>query len=114
MMIDQPHSKSPDDTDPARSDSNPVGGPALVETDRLPHAVQPQQSPAFFSVADTAHMLGMSEMTVYRAIAAGQFPAVRFRGRLIVPAKAIYAMVDAAVGSGGLVDAATWVPGGVA
>jgi len=56
----------------------------------------------------------MSEMTLYRAIHAGQFPAVRIRGRLIVPARAIQAMVDAAVGTGGLVDASAWVPGGFA
>ena len=67
----------------------------------------------FYSVAETARMFGTSEMTLYRAIHAGEFPAVRIRGRLIVPAKAIQAMVDAAVGSGGLVDAAVWVAGGV-
>jgi excisionase family DNA binding protein len=67
----------------------------------------------FYSVAETARMLGMSEMTLYRAIHDGQFPAVRIRGRLIVPAKAIEAMVEAAVGTGELVDAADWVPGGV-
>ena len=70
--------------------------------------------PAFYSVAETARLFGMSEMTLYRAIHAGQFPAVRIRGRLIVPARAIEAMVDAAVEAGGLVDAAAWVPGGVA
>jgi predicted DNA-binding transcriptional regulator AlpA len=45
-------------------------------------------------------MFGMSTMTVYRAIAAGEFPAVRIRGRLIVPAKALDAMVDAALDHG--------------
>jgi len=73
-----------------------------------------QPSPTFYSVAETARLFGMSEMTLYRAIHAGQFPAVRIRGRLIVPARAIEAMVDAAVEAGGLVDAAAWVPGGVA
>ena len=42
----------------------------------------------FYSVAEIARMLGMSKMTVYRAIAAGEFPAVKVRGRLIVPARA--------------------------
>jgi excisionase family DNA binding protein len=68
----------------------------------------------FFSVAQTARMFGMSEMTLYRAIHAGQFPAVRIRGRFIVPAKAIEHMVDAAVARGELVDAQAWVPSGVA
>jgi excisionase family DNA binding protein len=72
------------------------------------------KSRQFYSVAETARIFGMSEMTLYRAIHDGQFPAVRIRGRLIVPAKAIEAMVDAAVGNGELVDAADWVTGGVA
>lgn len=70
--------------------------------------------PRFYSVPQVARLLGMAPVTVYRAIRAGEFPAVQVRGRLIVPAKAIDAMVDAAVEGGGLVDAAAWVPGGVA
>jgi excisionase family DNA binding protein len=57
-------------------------------------------APRFYSVAEVAEMFGMSTMTVYRAIAAGEFPAVRIRGRLIVPAKALDAMVDAALEHG--------------
>lgn len=72
------------------------------------------QPPTFYSVAETARMFGMSEMTLYRAIAAGQFPAVRIRGRLIVPARAIQAMVDSALGTGAVVNAADWVPRGAA
>ena len=66
------------------------------------------QRPTFHSVAETAQMFGMSEMTLYRAIHDGEFPAIRIRGRLIIPARAIEAMIDAAV-EGGLVDAADWV-----
>ncbi len=66
------------------------------------------QRPTFYSVAETAQMFGMSEMTLYRAIHDGEFPAIRIRGRLIIPARAIEAMIDAAV-EGGLVDAADWV-----
>ena len=69
------------------------------------------ERPWFYSVSATARLLGMSDMTLYRAIHAGQFPAVRIRGRLIVPAQAIDAMVRTAVLSGGLVDAASLVPG---
>ena len=54
-------------------------------------------------------MLGMSAMTLYRAINAGEFPAVRIRGRLIVPAKALDAMADLAVAERTVVDAAGWV-----
>jgi hypothetical protein len=42
----------------------------------------------------------------------GQFPAVRVRGRLFVPAKAIEAMVESAVGTGAVVDAAAWITAG--
>ncbi|MCA1673156.1 MAG: hypothetical protein LC799_13470, partial [Actinobacteria bacterium] len=38
-----------------------------------------------------------------------EFPAVRIRGRLIVPAKAIEAMVDAAIADQTVIDASGWV-----
>lgn len=67
-------------------------------------------APRFYSVAQVAAMFGMSPMTVYRAIAAGEFPAVRIRGRLIVPAKAIEAIADLAVAEQTVVDASGWMP----
>lgn len=67
-------------------------------------------APRFYSVAQAAAMFGMSPMTLYRAIAAGEFPAVRIRGRLIVPAKAIEAIADLAIAEQTVVDAAGWVP----
>lgn len=65
-------------------------------------------APRFYSVVEVAEIFGMSPMTVYRAIAAGEFPAVQIRGRLIVPAKAVDAMADAAVAGQTVVDAGTW------
>lgn len=62
----------------------------------------------FYSVAEVAQMFGMSAMTVYRAIAAGEFPAVRVRGRLIIPAKAVDAMAEVATAQQTVVDAARW------
>ena len=67
-------------------------------------------APRFYSVAQVAEMFGMSAMTVYRAIAANEFPAVRVRGRLIVPARVLDAIVEAAVEEQGVVDAASLVP----
>lgn len=67
-----------------------------------------QRTPRFHSVAEVAQILGMSEVTLYRAIRAGQFPAVKIRGRYIVPASALQAMEDAALSSGAVVDAADW------
>ncbi len=69
----------------------------------------PTAAPKFYSVAQAAAMFGMSPMTLYRAIAAGEFPAVRIRGRLIVPAKAVDAMADVATAEQTVVDAAGWV-----
>src|SRR5262249_44346177 len=66
----------------------------------------------FYSVAEVADLFGMSDMTLYRAINQGQFPAVRVRGRLFVPAKAIEAMVESAVGTDAVVDAAAWITTG--
>ena len=71
---------------------------------------EPAAARRFYSVAEAAQLFGMSEMTLYRAIHSGEFPAVRIRGRLIIPAQAIEAMVDAAVGAGAMVNAAAWVP----
>lgn len=76
----------------------------LQRTETVPVA------PRFYSVAKVAELLGMSPMTVYRAIAAGEFPAVRIRGRLIVPAKAIEAIADLAIAEQTVVDASGWVP----
>jgi excisionase family DNA binding protein len=51
----------------------------------------------FYTVSETARMLRTSAMTVYRAVNAGEFPAIRIRGRLIIPARVIDALIDAAV-----------------
>ncbi len=82
---------------------------ALVH-DRAGGSPSPHDPRPYFSVAEVARLFGMSEMTVYRAIGAGEFPAIKIRGRLIVPARAIDAMTDAAVRDQTLVDAADWVP----
>lgn len=70
----------------------------------------PETAPRFYSVAQAAQMMGMSAMTLYRAINSGGFPAVRIRGRLIVPARAIDAIIELAVAEQTVVDAADWVP----
>lgn len=66
------------------------------------------REPQFYSVAEAAAMFGLSAMTLYRAIAAGEFPAVKIRGRVIVPAKAVESMIEAATVDGTMVDAANW------
>jgi len=67
------------------------------------------EGPRFYSVSQVARLLGMSPMTLYRGIADGQFPAVRIRGRLIIPARVIEAMADVAVHENVVVDSSSWV-----
>ncbi len=55
-------------------------------------------APKFYDVRDVAQMFQMSRMTVYRAIRGGELPAVRIRGRWLVPAKVIEALDRGAPG----------------
>lgn len=65
-------------------------------------------APRFYSVPQAARMIGTAPVTLYRAIRDGEFPAMRIRGRLIIPAKAIDAMIDAAVAEQSVVDGSGW------
>ena len=65
-------------------------------------------APHFYSVPQAAHMIGMAPVTLYRAIRDGEFPAMRIRGRLIIPARAIDAMIDAAITENTVIDASGW------
>ncbi len=60
--------------------------------------MSPQKTKRFFTVTEAAGLLGLSEPTLYRAIRAGEFPAIKVRGRYVVPAKAIDAMEASAMG----------------
>jgi excisionase family DNA binding protein len=57
---------------------------------------QPTGTPLFYDVKAVAEMFHMSRMTVYRAIRDGEIAAVRIRGRYIVPAKVIDALIASA------------------
>lgn len=83
----------------------------LLMRGRSAEGVSGEKPRRFYSVAETAALLGTSEMTVYRAITAGEFPAVKIRGRWIVPAKAIDEIESAAMTTGA-VDAADFAVGG--
>jgi len=73
---------------------------APVKTTEGPAHTGPRR---WYSVAEVARMLGMAPMTVYRAIHAGDFPAVKIRGRYVIPARALDALERAAVDTNGLV-----------
>ncbi|GAA3144750.1 excisionase family DNA binding protein [Kribbella aluminosa] len=62
--------------------------------------------PDWLNVAEMAKQLGMAEMTLYRAIAAGEFPAVRIGRRLFIPARVLERMAEAAISTGRVVTAA--------
>src|SRR6266540_6242779 len=70
---------------------------------------QQVQPARFLSVAEVARIFGVSDLTVYREIRGGRFPAIKFRGRYVVPMRAVQAMEDAAVDSGAPVDPSAWV-----
>jgi excisionase family DNA binding protein len=80
---------------------------AHVETTGLSTQTGPRR---WYSVAEVARMLGMAPMTLYRAIHAGEFPAVKIRGRYVIPARALEEMEHAAVSTQGLVTSADVVP----
>ena len=62
----------------------------------------------WMSIAELAKELGMSQMTLYRVIAAGEFPAVRIGRRLFVPTRVLDQLAESALASGQLVSAADW------
>lgn len=60
------------------------------------------------TVKEAAERIGVSYMTLWRAIREGEFPGVKLRGRILVPVKAVDLMFQSAVDDGGLVDAPEW------
>jgi excisionase family DNA binding protein len=74
-----------------------------------PQHQEGKEPPRFYSVDRTAQILGISKMTVYRAINDGTFPAIRIRNRFAVPAKAIDDMEASAIKTRSVVDSADWV-----
>lgn len=73
-------------------------------------SIEPVPSKKWLSIAELAIELGMSQMTLYRVIAAGEFPAVRIGRRLFVPARVLDDLAKAALASGRAVTAADWRP----
>ncbi|WP_442875377.1 excisionase family DNA-binding protein [Amycolatopsis sp. NBC_00355] len=61
-------------------------------------------APRFMTVGQAANLLGVSAMTIYRAVDEGTFPAIRTRGRISIPIKAIDAMEEVAVSEMRAVD----------
>ncbi|MFI5712948.1 helix-turn-helix domain-containing protein [Kribbella sp. NPDC051620] len=66
------------------------------------------QEKTWLTVEETAELMGVSAMTLYRVINAGSFPAVRIGRRICVPAQAIAELATAALRTGATVDTADW------
>ena len=64
--------------------------------------------PAFYTVEEVAEVLRVDPVTIYRAIRAGEFPAVKIRKRYVVPQKAIELLVEDVMATGGCVDTSEW------
>ena len=63
------------------------------------------QGPIFHTVHEAARILRVDAATIYRAIRAGSFPAVRIRSRYVmIPAAALRDVAAKAVSSGTCVD----------
>ena len=64
------------------------------------------ERPTFYTVAETARILRVNPATIYRAIQADAFPAVRVRSRYVIPAEAVDRLVEQAAETGAVVDVA--------
>jgi len=62
--------------------------------------------PAFYTVREAAQILRVAPSTLYRSIRDGDFPAVRLRGRYVVPVAVLDRLAREAMETGGLVDPA--------
>jgi excisionase family DNA binding protein len=56
---------------------------------REPRPAKEVRAKRFYTVPEAAELLRVSEVTLYREIPESRFPALKIRGRYVVPAKAI-------------------------
>ena len=72
-----------------------------------PNPTRPPR-PAFLTVEEVADVLRVDTVTIYRAIRAGEFPAVKIRKRYVIPRRAIDMLIEDVVTTGSCVDTADW------
>jgi excisionase family DNA binding protein len=63
-------------------------------------------APTFYTVPEVARILRVDAATIYRAIRANEFPAVRIRARYVIPADAVRRLAGEAARTGARVDVA--------
>ena len=89
----------------------------MEKTQRRPSAeMQSSRSPGidrptFYTVAETAQLLRVDTATIYRAIRANAFPAIRVRSRYVIPAAAFEGMAVQATETGACIDVAAIAAG---
>ena len=71
-----------------------------------PTSERRRERPSFYTVAEAARLLRVNRATIYRAIGADAFPAVRVRSRYLIPAVALDGLAAEAAASGAVVDVA--------
>ena len=81
---------------------------AVPASGRVPDAAGSRPRPAFLTVDEVAGLLRVDAVTIYRAIRAGEFPAVKIRKRYVIPRRALELLVEDVMVSGSCVDTATW------
>lgn len=64
--------------------------------------------PRFYTVAEAARILRVDDGTVYRAIHADEFPAVKVRGRYVIPARFLDELEAEAVARRSVANVADW------
>ena len=67
-------------------------------------------SVVFYTVREAAEILRVDPATIYRAIRANAFPAVRVRTRYIVPRAAVERLASDAAATSACIDIAAAVP----
>jgi len=82
--------------------------PPTGSGEAVPHYSAPPM-PRFLSVPAIALILDVSEPTLYRAIQGREFPAIKIRGRYVIPSLVLDAMEKKALETWSVVDAADWV-----
>jgi excisionase family DNA binding protein len=68
--------------------------------------IERSERPTFYTVAETARLLRVNPATIYRAIQADAFPAIRVRSRYVIPAEAVSWLAEQAAETGSVVDVA--------
>jgi excisionase family DNA binding protein len=63
----------------------------------MPQTSSPPSRRRFLTVSQAADVLQVSPVTLYRSIGTGELPAIKLRGRYIIPSSALDALEAAAL-----------------